>query len=482
MRKVKLLNIVKTLESGSRPKGGSQESGAVSIGGGQLSPNGRFNFSKKVFVPRAFYDKLKKGKIEKDDILIVKDGATTGKTSYVSDDFPYKEAAINEHVFRVVIDKEVASSRYVFYYLFSPYGQLEIQKDFRGAAVGGITRKFINRVEVPLPNIKTQSKIVAVLDKASRLIQKREESIELLDELLRAQFLKMFEDPILNSKGWELVSLSEIGKFKSGGTPSKKNEEYWMGNFPWVSPKDMKTDFIIDSIDHISERVFEETSLKKIEKENILIVVRGMILAHSFPVAINTVPVAINQDMKAIELSEGFLPSFVLNCLKNMKELLLNNVSTAGHGTKKFPSEAISKVKIPKPDIGLQIQFDSIQHNLLIAKNKIKRNQDYVQNLFDSILQKAFKGELEFNADAESDIELDALIDVINILEKENDLTNISNDEVYLQRLVDRVNSEQFKTGIQYQKIKHAIFQLLKEGKINQDYDSDNENVKLKLT
>ena len=61
---------------------------------------------------------------------------------------------------------------------------------------------------------------------------------------------------------WEMVELREIGKIMTGGTPSKDKPEYWQGNIPWVSPKDMKSDYILDSIDHISQDAIKESSTK----------------------------------------------------------------------------------------------------------------------------------------------------------------------------------------------------------------------------
>ena len=107
MKIVKLADVVKELESGARPKGGvSSETGTIpSLGAEHLSEDGGFNFHKNKFITNEFFNRLKAGKVKCNDILIVKDGATTGKISYVQKDFPFSNAAINEHVFRIAIDK-----------------------------------------------------------------------------------------------------------------------------------------------------------------------------------------------------------------------------------------------------------------------------------------------------------------------------------------------------------------------------------------
>src|SRR5438552_1447767 len=128
-----LMDLLETLESGSRPKGGVKniESGIPSVGGEHLDSNGGLRLDRTKFVPAEFARRMTRGHILKGDILVVKDGATTGKTSLVRESFPFGEAVANEHVF-VCRCKEGISSHYVFYYLFSAKGRDEILQDFRG--------------------------------------------------------------------------------------------------------------------------------------------------------------------------------------------------------------------------------------------------------------------------------------------------------------------------------------------------------------
>ena len=103
--------------------------------------------------------------------------------------------------------------------------------------------------------------------------------------------------------GWEWIRLGELGGFLGGGTPSKERAEFWDGKIPWVSPKDMKRHYMDDAIDHVSPLGVENSSGKMIPKGSLLMVVRGMILAHSFPVALAMRELTINQDMKAMQLA-----------------------------------------------------------------------------------------------------------------------------------------------------------------------------------
>ncbi|MEZ9648961.1 restriction endonuclease subunit S [Vibrio lentus] len=160
-----LESLLISFEAGTRPKGGvsGYESGVPSLGGEHLSSDGGFKFDKIKFVPEEFAESMTRGRIEPGDILVVKDGATTAKTSFVSRSFPYEKAVINEHLFRCKVSDNILPE-FIFYFLWSSQGQQEILKDFRGAAQGGISKDFVNKVLVPFAPLSTQRLIVTKIE------------------------------------------------------------------------------------------------------------------------------------------------------------------------------------------------------------------------------------------------------------------------------------------------------------------------------
>lgn len=321
--------------------------------------------------------------------------------------------------------------------------------------------KYLKRITIPVPDLETQNKIVAILDKAKAILDKREATIKKYDELLRATFLEMFGDPILNPMGWNIKAFDKVGKFISGGTPDKNNIEFWTGNFPWVSPKDMKLPVISNAQDHVSEIVFNRTNLKRLEPNHLLIVVRGMILAHSFPTAINSVSVAINQDMKAILPFDDIGVLFLKNCLDIMKPQILNLVSTAGHGTKKFGSDAMSKLIIPIPPRNIQKLFENKARQLMKMSIRIKEYQNKTELLLKSLSQQVFSERITIDIDAE----LEALVNAIDLekTDEQNKIETIINDVTFSQRLIDRLSEQQFEDKEQYDKAKYILFRIMKE-------------------
>lgn len=282
-----------------------------------------------------------------------------------------------------------------FYYLLgSETLYREFTKRAAGAVVKNLNTSLVKQVRVPFPPLDEQERIAAVLDAADALRAKRRETLAQLDTLLQSTFLEMFGDPVTNPKGWPVCSFDETGTFLSGSTPRKDRKEFWDGCIPWVSPKDMKVSEINDSMDHVSELAFTESNLKLLAPGHILIVVRGMILAHSFPVGINRVPVAINQDMKAIRPVDQLNPVYLRESIRNLKRKILAKISTAGHGTKRFDSNAMKKVLVPIPPEPLQNHFATIVQSIEQQKSRLRAHLDELDTLFASLQARAFAGEL----------------------------------------------------------------------------------------
>ncbi|EAR21576.1 restriction endonuclease subunit S [Nitrococcus mobilis] len=171
--------------------------------------------------------------------------------------------------------------------------------------------------------------------------------------------------------GWECVSVGDLGPIAGGATPNKGDASLWSGTIPWVSPKDMKRSYINDAVDHVSAVAIEKTSLKLIPAGSLLLVVRGMILAHSFPVAISQVPLCINQDMKAISLLPE-MAEFVLYALQGLKPHILQLIERSSHGTCKLKSETLFGHPFPLPPLAEQHRIVAKVDELMVLCDRLK--------------------------------------------------------------------------------------------------------------
>lgn len=176
-------------------------------------------------------------------------------------------------------------------------------------------------------------------------------------------------------RGWRWMRLQELGSLKGGGTPSKACEEYWTGEIPWVSPKDMKIDYIDAAQMSISRRAIQESAVQMIPRNSILFVVRGMILAHSFPVAIAKAPLTINQDMKALVLDQPEFSEYILRALKGLTPAILRHVQRSSHGTCRIESVHYMNFIIPIPPLAEQHRIVAKVDELMGLLDQIEARQ-----------------------------------------------------------------------------------------------------------
>lgn len=325
------------------------------------------------------------------DIVFARTGATTGKSFLI--DRVTAKSLFASYLIRVRPNKLV-NPRFLAHFFDTPNYWAQIKSSSRGAGQPGVNSSSLRKLKVPLPPLTEQKQIADILDKADDIRRKRLKAVGITKQFLRSTFLDMFGDPVINPKGLQQVDIGDAVKFVSGGTPSKKNLAYWNGEFPWVSPKDMKLVEINDAMDHVTELAFEETTLKRIPIDSILIVIRGMILAHTAPISINRRSVAINQDMKALLPTDGFRAEFVLWALRSQQNYILSRVATAAHGTKRIEVDEIKALKIPAVPLPEQDAFlKACKHHQRLVENA-KSSVGDASSLFNSLVQQAFKGEL----------------------------------------------------------------------------------------
>ena len=159
------LESVCDLESGSRQKGGAVDSGVYSIGGEQISEDNSIRFEKMKYITETHFAEMKKGILSKGDVLMVKDGATTGKMGYWG--FDYK-AAVNEHVFIFRAKRDSIEPKLLFSLLKSQNFQESLQPFIKGI-IGGVSLE-IKQLKIPLPPLEIQQQIVAELDGYQNII------------------------------------------------------------------------------------------------------------------------------------------------------------------------------------------------------------------------------------------------------------------------------------------------------------------------
>ncbi|MEZ0171644.1 restriction endonuclease subunit S [Microvirga sp. TS319] len=175
---------------------------------------------------------------------------------------------------------------------------------------------------------------------------------------------------------WPTIPLGELVKVRGGGTPKRNNPSFFRGDIPWVTPKDMKSWDIKDAQIKITQEAIENSAANLLPANTVLLVVRSGVLKHTAPVAINRIPVAINQDMKSLECSRHILPEFLARFLKSSEPIILSWVraTTADN----YPIDNLKELEIPLPPLDEQRriaaildQADALRHAQNVALTKL---------------------------------------------------------------------------------------------------------------
>jgi type I restriction enzyme, S subunit len=150
-----------------------------------------------------------------------------------------------------------------------------------------------------------------------------------------------------------LCPLSELVTFRGGGTPSTERAEFWNGEIPWVSPKDMKSDVIADTQDTITLQAINSSATSLIPEGASLVVVRSGILARTVPIAIAGRELALNQDIKALCPKPGLDARYLFYFLRSAESHLLQRV-TRGATVHRLGTDDLRNLQIVVPSLAEQ--------------------------------------------------------------------------------------------------------------------------------
>ena len=292
---------------------------------------------------------------------------------------------VDNNAMGILADNTVLDELYFYYFMCS----VDLQHYCESTTVPSVRKTRIAEIEIPLPSLEEQRRIAALMDKVSDLIAKRRAQLDKLDLLVKSRFVEMFGDPLRNTKGWHCLELTKVCKsIFGGGTPSKSHPEYFMGTVPWVSPKDMKQAIISDSIDHITEEAIANSTTNLVPVNSVLMVIRSGILKHTLPVAINSVPVAINQDMKAFVPNSNILTEFLMYYFKAIEPDVLAGVR--GVTADNIDFKAFQKRKIIIPPLEVQKEYAIFVQCVDKSKLTIHQSLDKLETLKKALMQQYF--------------------------------------------------------------------------------------------
>ena len=313
MGKVKLGDIA-VLINGDRGKNYPSQKEIITSGGIPFVNAGHLNgraieFEAMNYITPEKYEKLNSGKFQQNDILYCLRGSL-GKKALINDNI-YGAIASSLVIIRPNLEK--VRPQYLMLALETPLIKEQLFKFNNGSSQPNLSAKSVKEYKLELPDLFIQDSIISKLEKVRNLIEDEKQEKLLLDNLIQARFVELFGDAVYNDKKWETDTVKNLCKeIYGGGTPSKAHPEYYKdGDIPWVSAKDMKTDVLKDSQIKINQLGVDNSTARLVPVNSVIMVIRSGILKHTLPVAVNKVPITVNQDLKVFIPGERILTRFL---------------------------------------------------------------------------------------------------------------------------------------------------------------------------
>ena len=335
--------------------------------------------------------KLEEKYLRKGDIIIEKSGGSdkqpVGRVIYF--DGPENTYLFNNFTGLLrVTNPTVWYPRYVFYSLFSNYRKGGTRA-FENKTTGLHNLKtddYVSRYEVAEASMEEQVEICDRLDRLYGIIKMRQQERRKLDDLIKARFVELFGDPDLARAKPDWKPISSIGTVVGGATPKTNIDEYWDGEYRWITPAELDTAswYIYDSVRKLTEAGVKSCSLTEMPVNTVILSSRAPI--GKVAIAGNTF--YCNQGFKNIICGDTVHPVF-LYALLVMNNDYLNSLGR-GATFKEISKSIVENIKIPVPPYAEQEVFADFCNQVDKSKVVIQEALDKAQLLFDSLMQEYF--------------------------------------------------------------------------------------------
>jgi len=288
---------------------------------------------------------------------------------------------------------------YLLKFIKSPIGLTNVKNKTRGSVRESLNYKTLSDIEIPLPTVVEQLKIATILGKVESLIRRRKESIDLLDEFLKSIFEDMFGDPAKNEKGWETSTLKNLAKIRIGPFGSLLHQEdYVTDGIPLVNPSHIISGKIVVDWDlTITAEKIRLLSAYVLEENDVILARRGE-MGRCAVVTKKEAGYLCGTGSIFIRPEESLNSVFLHNIISSAPIRLFLGNSAKGSTMKNLNSGIVENLKIPFPPIKIQNEFAAIVEKTQTLKARFQSILNDLEELYASLSQRAFNGELDLTA------------------------------------------------------------------------------------
>ena len=374
------------------------ESNTLSCRMSNIRPGGKFDIQYNArYLPDDFAKKYEQFLLKDDDVVIaMTDLADSPKILGVPTVIKTngKQILLNQRVGKLVI-KDLKKVH--FPYLQLALNSSKVRSIYKRFAGGGLQinlgKKDLLSVEIPLPPLPEQQKIAAILDAADQLRQKDQQLIEKYNTLSQSLFLDMFGDPTVNPYQWEIKNLSDVCFKITDGT--HQSPTFLTNGIPFLLVSNIvDNEITYQTNKFISEEEYETlTKNTPIEVGDILYTSVG---SYGNPAIVKSKErFCFQRHIAQIKLNHQLVNSKFLNGLLQTSSIKVQADKLArGVAQKTLNLAAIKSFRVIHPPITLQNQFSERIQAIEAQKQQAQASLQKSEDLFNSLLQRAFKGEL----------------------------------------------------------------------------------------
>ena len=361
--------------------------------------NGYIKEEPKEFLSEFQYDEWIKRGVPKEGDLLFTTEAPLGNVAVL----PFYDKVVVAQRVICLSPKLPCNTSYYKWYILAPQFQGELNRRATGSTAKGIRSKELAKIKIPLPPLPQQKKIAAILDAADAYRQKTKALITKYDALTQSLFLDMFGDPVRNPKGWEVKKLKELStNIHSGNTPKGGSKVYVKQGITFFRSQNVwKNNIIYKDIAFIDQATHDKMLKSSLKNGDILMTKTGRINTKNS--SLGRAAMYVGEDNKAnvnghvyfIRLKKGVINEFILHILTT-KEYRghIRRVCVGGIDKRQLNKNHIEDFPIINPPISMQAEYINKMDVLNDHKSKLKLSLAKSEDLFKSLLQKAFKGEL----------------------------------------------------------------------------------------
>lgn len=366
---------------------------------------GRITDDRAEYISSETYDTwMRRGFPQQWDILITTE-APLGEVAQLR---APERVALAQRLILLRGDPSMIDQQFYVNALKSPFVQDQLRARATGTTVLGIKQSELRQIDIPLPCLPIQRKIACVLSAYDNLIENNLRRIQILEEMAEALYREWFvkfrfpgheRTALVDSEmgrvpsGWDVTTVDDTFEINGGGTPSKKQPEYWDGgSVTWYSPSDLTragSMFMDKSQSQITELGLKKSSARLFPPFSVMLTSRATIGV----VAINTTPACTNQGFINCIPNDAF-PVYVLYFW--MRECTDTIVSMASGATFKEISKSVFRtIPLLKPPLPLVTQFQQAVEPLGLQILNLQRRNAKSRETRDLLLPRLISGHVD---------------------------------------------------------------------------------------